>query len=80
MWHVYEYHTMHYFGNPGHIESMIESLDYSVNSVDRIYDRVFLEIPVKNYIVDMLLTCTNYLHLLADTLLYTVTRFFTQTS
>ena len=44
----HDYPTMHYFGNSGHTESMIESLDYSVNSVDSIYDRVFLEIPVRN--------------------------------
>ena len=36
------------FGNPGHTQSMIACYDFH---------RVFLEIPVKNYIVGMLLTC-----------------------
>ena len=38
---------MYYFGNPRHTQSMI-AYDF---------DRVFLEIPVKNCIVGMLLTC-----------------------
>ena len=45
--HVNEYPTMHHFGNPIHIQSMI-AYDF---------DCVFLEIPVKNCIVEMLLTC-----------------------
>ena len=40
--HANEYPTMHYFGNPGHTPSMIRTI-------------VFLEIPVKNCIVVMLL-------------------------
>ena len=47
MWHVNEHPTMHYFGNPRHTQSMI-AYDF---------DWVFLEIPVKNCIMGMLLTC-----------------------
>ena len=45
--HVNEYPTIHYFGNPKH----------SVNDSIYDFDWVFLEIPVKNCIVGMLLTC-----------------------
>ena len=45
--HVNEYSTTHYFWNPRHTQSMI-AYDF---------DRVFLEIPVKNCIMGMLLTC-----------------------
>ena len=41
--HVNEYPTMHYFGNPGRTWSMVA--------------QVFLEIPVKNCLVGMLLLC-----------------------
>ena len=46
--HIYDYPTMHYFGNPRH------------SVYDGIYDFdwVFLEVPVKNCIVRMLLRCS----------------------
>ena len=46
--HVNEYPTMHYFGIPWHTQSMI-AYDF---------DWVFLEIPVRNCIAEMLLTCS----------------------
>ena len=49
-WHVNEYPTLHNFGNPELTQSMI------VDSVCD-FDWVFLEIPVKNWIVGMWWTC-----------------------
>ena len=46
--HVKEYSTMQYFGNPRHTQSMMAYM---------ILTEFFLEIPVKNCIVGMLLTC-----------------------
>ena len=40
---------MNYFGIPGHTQSMIAYIQD--------FDRIFLEIPVKNFIFGMLLTC-----------------------
>ena len=45
--HVNEYPTMHYLGNPRHTQSM-----KAYN-----FDGAFLEVPVKNWFVGMLLTC-----------------------
>ena len=45
----YEYPTMHYFGNTRHTQSMI-ALIYD-------FDCLCMEIPEKNCIVGMLLTC-----------------------
>ena len=47
--HVNEYHTMHYFRNPRHTQSIIT---YKI-----LTEYLFLENPVKNCIVGMLLTC-----------------------
>ena len=46
--HVNEYPTMHYFGNPGHTQLVTAHYDFN---------RVFLEIAMKNCVVGMLLTC-----------------------
>ena len=48
IWHVNEYPKIHYLGIPRGTQSMIAYQDF---------DWVFLEIPVKNCIVGMLLTC-----------------------
>ena len=45
--HGIEHPTMHYFGNPRHTPSIIAYMILTV----------FLEIPVKNWIVGILLTC-----------------------
>ena len=55
IWYVYEHPTMHYFGFPRHTLTIIAQQDF---------DWVFLEIPVKNCIVEVLLTCLNILRLL----------------